>query len=279
MDPVTNNQLPLKAFLRLSQILASHIVVALLCISITVAAHGNGLQDPNPNLYFSQTVQPDDEIKPCQTIAPETLDAVVKIIVSDDGSDNQKESRQDLRHGSGVIIGENLIVSSAHTFRGLNNPLLRLHFVAQGPNFEKSIPADAITAPRIIRVDQQNDLVLIEANTHNIRPLPLAEKSPQFTAPIWPVGYVQMQPHLTLDESVRIDKGGSPEDEIHFSADIDHGQSGGALLICRQGAFQLAGIIRGFAAVKVGDKIEREPNHSVAVSIKWVKDLIQNHQE
>jgi hypothetical protein len=61
---------------------------------------------------------------------------------------------------------------------------------------------------------------------------------------------------------------------LHASATIDSGQSGGGLLACTDGAWELLGMLRGFGAYLYGDHYVKIQNHSVSVAAATIQRFL-----
>ena len=62
---------------------------------------------------------------------------------------------------------------------------------------------------------------------------------------------------------------------LHTTAEIDSGDSGGGLIACQQGRHVLAGMLRGYGAIKRGNEYVKIANYSASVAARNITEFIQ----
>jgi S1-C subfamily serine protease len=139
-------------------------------------------------------------------------------------------------HGSGVVIGPNRVLTAAHV-------VYDAHSTKVGRDGDDYVPA------RVLGLDSDNDLALLEADTAGLAPVPIARAPLAAYEDVWAIGYP-----MALDMAVsqgrfeRVANG-----KVYTSAWITSGVSGGGLLRCNGGSYELAGIVRDYVAYLRGD--------------------------
>jgi len=154
-------------------------------------------------------------------------------------------------HGSqatGVVFDVNRVLTAAHA-------------VAGGRQFYVRV-GQAYRTADLVLLDEENDLAVLSVNTQSITPLHLAGLDPVEYQPVWAVGYPRAQAMMTSVGFLQ----DYHEGALHSSASIDSGQSGGGLLVCTNGAWEMLGMLRGFGAYLDGDQYIKIKNHSVSVA-------------
>jgi len=184
------------------------------------------------------------ESQACLWPGPDSLAAVIPVAAAD-GS-----------RASGVVVGQNRILTAAH---------------AVAPDTEVFVGIDAQfhTAHVLLR-DVANDLLILVADTANISPLPISLAEPRLLEPVWAVGFPRAQAKTTSMGVLQRKIHGA----LHASAPIDSGQSGGGLLLCHEGAYTLAGMLRGYGAYLEGGEYVRLKNHSVSVAAATIQQFV-----
>lgn len=170
-----------------------------------------------------------------------SLSAVVPI-AGEDGS-----------YASGVVINQNRVLTAAHALSTSHRVFV--HIEGQ------------YRQARIMQMDRQEDLAMLSVDTTGIVPLPVAASDPGTNEPVWAVGYPRASGKETTPGMLTKNAAGS----LHASASIDLGQSGGGLLLCQNGSYILAGMLRGYGAYVRGDQFVKLKNHSVSVGASTIQ--------
>lgn len=167
-----------------------------------------------------------------------TKQAVVQIKSGDSG------------FGSGVVIGENIVVTVAHTVD--RNKRLYVRIAGE----------DRVAS--IISMDEANDLALLAVDTKELRPVPLSGSALQLDEMVWVLGY-------PLASAQKLSLGLYKEKmngRLYTTNHVNHGTSGGSLLACSSGQYFLAGVVHGFVArVDGGDYVNIGDSTSVPASV------------
>lgn len=189
------------------------------------------------------------------TAAPEcvwpddkTLEAILPV-ATDHGS-----------HASGVVFASNRVLTAAHAIEGAEQYFVRV----QG----------GFRSASLLLIDHANDLAVLSVDTQNIKPMPLAAALPSQSQMVWAVGFPKAQGKTTSSGVFQRNRAGA----LHTSAPIDSGQSGGGLLSCEQGSYQLLGMLRGYGAYLSGDRYVKLQNHSVSVAAATIQRFIGTYQ-
>lgn len=181
----------------------------------------------------------------CTTPGSGVLSSIVRI-AGDDGS-----------NGSGVVIAKDRVLTAAHVLDEANIP-----YVGYNGTFKEG---------RILLIDKESDLALLEAPTSNLHILPVAARAMAVDDPVWAVGYPRATV-LTMTAGVLERDDGTT---LHTSAEIDAGDSGGGLIGCQQGKHVLAGMLRGYGAIKRDGKYIKIANYSASVAARNISEFIQ----
>lgn len=180
----------------------------------------------------------------CQWPDDGSLDAVIPVAAAD-GS-----------YASGVVVGEDRVLTAAHA-------------VSFGVEVYVGVD-DRFRAAELLMIDNANDLAILSVDTGGIKPLPISSTDPEVSQPVWAVGFPRAQAKTTSAGVFQRKSRGA----LHTSAPIDSGQSGGGLLSCHNGAYQLAGMLRGFGAYLKGDEYIKLDNHSVSVASATIQRFV-----
>ncbi len=157
---------------------------------------------------------------------------------------------------SGVIIGKNRIITAAHVIDELDIVYAEINSV--------------IHQASVLMVYPEKDIAVLAVDTGTARYVPIASDSLSLNSTYWAVGYP-----LGGNQVANPGRFSQYTDgNIHTTASVNFGQSGGGLFLCENGALSLAGMVTGFGAIDHGDYYERLDNHSIAVSISEVAWLI-----
>lgn len=184
----------------------------------------------------------------CRWPSQDSLAAVLPISVSD-GS-----------HASGVVVAPNRVLTAAHA-------------VAVNTGVYVGINSRYLSAEVLLR-DVANDLAILAVDTANIRPMQISLYEPRLLEPVWAVGFPRAQAKTTSAGVVQKKIRGA----LHASAPIDSGQSGGGLLLCHNGDYTLAGMLRGYGAYRQGEEFIRMENHSVSVAAATIQQFVETQR-
>lgn len=179
----------------------------------------------------------------CEWPDDKTLAAILPV-ATDNGS-----------HASGVVFAPNRVLTAAHAVEGAGEFFVRLE---QG-----------FRAADLILIDHGADLAVLAVDTNTIEPITLALIEPHERQPVWAVGFPRAQGKTTSFGVFQRNRAGA----LHTSAPIDSGQSGGGLLTCDSGSYQLLGMLRGYGAYLSGDHYVKLENHSVSVAAATIQRL------
>lgn len=179
----------------------------------------------------------------CEHPNRETLESVVRV-ASLDGSD-----------ASGVVIAYNRVLTAAHVVNDSYDAFVYID--------EHYRPA------RVLAHDYVNDLAVLAVETGTLRPIRISHDHLFQEEPVWTVGYP-----LALEQTANF---GYYQQHvngaIHASASTNAGASGGGLLRCADGHFELAGMIRGYGAYRRGDQLFRIEDLSISVPADTIFDF------
>jgi len=159
-------------------------------------------------------------------------------------------------HASGVVVAPNRVLTAAHALNGGQQ-----YFVRVGGGFRKA---------RLLIKSAAHDLAVLAVETDGIRPLPISVHEPLASEPVWAVGFPRAQGKTTSSGVFQRNRQGA----LHTSAPIDSGQSGGGLLSCARGHYELMGMLRGYGAYLSGDRYVKLQNHSVAVAATTIHQFV-----
>lgn len=163
-------------------------------------------------------------------------------------------------HASGVVVAPDRVLTAAHALNGGQQ-----YFVRVNGGFRKA---------RLIFKSSAHDLAILKVETDNIKPLPLSAAEPSASQTVWAVGFPRAQGKTTSSGVFQRNRQGA----LHTSAPIDSGQSGGGLLSCEQGHYELMGMLRGYGAYLSGDRYVKLQNHSVAVAATTINQFVNAFQ-
>jgi Trypsin-like peptidase domain len=139
-------------------------------------------------------------------------------------------------HGSGVVIGHDRILTAAHV-------------VYDAGAMRVALDDEDYEPARLIAMDRSADLALLEAPTGEVAPLPITHRALAAYEDVWAIGFP-----LALDMAVSQGRFQRTADgKVYTSAWITAGVSGGGLMRCNHGAYELAGIMRDYVAFLRGD--------------------------
>lgn len=173
-----------------------------------------------------------------------TLNAILPI-ATDHGS-----------HASGIVVSQNRVLTAAHALVGSDQVFVKI--------------SDDFRLARLILLDKQSDLAILSVDTENINPVPMTLTEPFERQTVWAVGFPRAQGKTTSRGVFQRNRQGA----LHTSAGIDSGQSGGGLLTCEKGSYQLLGMLRGYGAYLSGDRYVKLENHSVSVAAATIQAFV-----
>jgi len=159
-------------------------------------------------------------------------------------------------YASGVVFDNNRVLTAAHAVQGGGHFYVRVA--------DTFLPAD------LMMVDHVNDLAVLAVDTQSIQPILIAGIAPSSAQPVWAVGYPRAQAMSTSTGVFQRSRAGA----LHTSASIDSGQSGGGLLSCKDGNWELLGMLRGYGAYLEGDVYVKLENHSVSVAAATINEFL-----
>ncbi len=179
----------------------------------------------------------------CDEPNNETLSSVIRV-ASTDGSD-----------ASGVVIARNRVLTAAHVVDNNPNALVYIN--------------GAYRPAQVMARDLANDLALLSTNTADLAPIRISSNSLFISEPVWTVGFP-----LALEQTANFGRYQQHIDgAIHSSASTNAGASGGGLLRCTHGDFELAGMIRGYGAYWDAGELHRIEDLSISVPADTISDF------
>lgn len=169
----------------------------------------------------------------CQSPDDRILSSIVRVATGD-GAD-----------ASGVVVAGNRVLTAAHVVDDTN---LALVHVDNG--YRKA---------EVIALDPSLDLALLAVDTGKLQPLRLTSLDLYDYERVWAVGFPLALDQVTTRGFFRSESDG----RLFTSAPIDAGASGGGLMRCREGVFELAGVIRGYGGYWSGGELI--PLHNLSI--------------
>ena len=160
---------------------------------------------------------------------------------------------EDGSYASGVVINPNRVLTAAHALSPSHQVFVNIN--------NRYRPA------KIVMIDRSDDLAMLSVDTRGVTPLHVASSDPLADEAVWAVGFPRASDKETTPGRLTRNNAGS----LHASAGIDLGQSGGGLLFCNNGSYQLAGMLRGYGAYVEGDRFVKLRNHSVSVGASTIQ--------
>lgn len=183
-----------------------------------------------------------DAPKICTSPNHHVLSSVLRVATGDGGD------------ASGVVVAENRVLTAAHVVVDAGIALVQVD--------------EEYQRATVLAVDQGSDLALLSVNTGQLQPMQLSHKDLNSYEDVWAIGYPLALNQVTTHGFFQNEAQG----RLYTSAPINAGASGGGLIRCRNGEFELAGLIRGYGAYRVGDELI--PLHDL--SIHTPADQIQS---
>jgi S1-C subfamily serine protease len=139
--------------------------------------------------------------------------------------------------GSGVVIGHNRVLTAAHVVVD-----------ARATRVALAEPGDYRPAS-VLGLDATADLALLETDTGDVAAMPITHRALALYEDVWAIGFP-----LALDMAVSQGRyQHAANGKLYTSAWITSGVSGGGLVRCNHGAYELAGIMRDYVAFLRGD--------------------------
>ncbi len=164
---------------------------------------------------------------------------------------------------TGVVIDRNLVLTAAHVIADMETaPFIGYHGIHK--------------QAQIIAVFSDYDLALLTTDTGSLTPIPFSKQDLHPLEAVWTIGYPRAG---NLTSATGVFKSDLEEGEIHVTAFVDSGQSGGGVLSCEYGRFVLSGMIKGFGAIDYGDYYVRVDDYSVAVPASDIKSFVYQNVE
>ncbi len=163
-------------------------------------------------------------------------------------------------HASGVVFAPNRVLTAAHAVSGAGQFFVRVD--------------DGFRVASLLMIDSASDLAVLSVDTQGIEPMQLARSLPTAKQAVWAVGFPRAQGKTTSSGVFQRNREGA----LHTSAPIDSGQSGGGLLTCQKGSYQLLGMLRGYGAYLSGDRYVKLQNHSVSVAAATIQRFLGTYQ-
>ena len=179
----------------------------------------------------------------CAEPGHDTLSSVVRV-ATHSGSE-----------ASGVVIAPDRILTAAHVVKHEADVLVHVH--------GRYLPASVIAR------DIENDLALLMADTGHLRPIRISNRHLLTAEPVWTVGYPLALELTTNFGRYQQHVNGA----IHSSAGTNAGASGGGLLQCERGRYELAGMIRGYGAYWHAGELKRIEDLSISVPAETISSF------
>lgn len=165
----------------------------------------------------------------------DVLDSIVRV-ASVDGAD-----------ASGVVIASDRVLTAAHV---VENHYRALVYIA-------GVYRDAL----VIATDPSTDLALLAVDTGHLQPIRVSHNTLLIEEPVWTVGFPLALDQKTSSGVYQNHVNGA----IYASASTNAGASGGGLLRCGKGDYELAGMIRGYGAYWREGELQRIEDLSISV--------------
>lgn len=169
----------------------------------------------------------------CNNPDQNILNSVVRV-ATDDGGD-----------ASGVVVAQDRVLTAAHVVIESQRTLVNVE--------------GAYRDARVLAMDVGDDLALLAVATGPLRPVVLSHTRLYDYEQVWAIGYPLALHQVTSHGYFR----NRSQGRLFTSARIDAGASGGGLVRCENGRFELAGLIRGYGAYRVGGELI--PLHDLSI--------------
>lgn len=172
----------------------------------------------------------------CHAPDKSILSSVVRIAGDDDS------------HASGVVIGRNVVLTAAHVVEGVQDVTVKID-----GKFRRA---------QVYSIDQDKDLAALIVATETLSPIYVSRGSVDESERVWAIGYPLAREQISASGRLRTVMNG----DLHTTAPVNSGQSGGGLIGCDDGRLVLAGMLRGFGAVERDGEYVRVDNYSVSTA-------------
>lgn len=159
--------------------------------------------------------------------------------------------------GSAVVVSTNRVITAAHVVDNLNHLSIRVG--------NTSRPA------KILFTSTDRDIALLDVETAGLDAIEFSQDRLSANDQVWAIGY-PLGGNLTSSAGEFVKKLNSYK--LHTTAEVNHGQSGGGLVSCTNGKYELAGMIISYGAVVRDGEYVRLNDYSVAVTTDEVSSLI-----
>ncbi|MBT8144727.1 MAG: serine protease [Gammaproteobacteria bacterium] len=210
--------------LQKGQRLVSRMVATLAVATLLCACSGTPLVETSAS-YRSYTLYTDTNPQVCNNPDDIVLRSIVRVATGDGGD------------ASGVVVADGKVLTAAHVVAGSNLALVRID--------------GAYRHAELLGTDATSDLALLAVDTGSLQPLPLAQKTLYSFEQVWAIGYPLALEQVTTHGFFR----NNAQGRLFASAPIQAGASGGGLMRCENGKFELAGLIRGYGAYRIGNEL------------------------
>lgn len=197
--------------------------------------------------HGSYIVYDDPPPKLCNSPAGHVLASVVRV-ATDDGAD-----------ASGVVVARDRVLTAAHVVVDAGITLVGVD--------------DEYREASVLAIDQISDLALLSVATGPLKPVPLSHNGLGDDEEVWAIGFPFALHQVTTHGLFRNEAQG----RLFASAPINAGASGGGLMRCKDGAFELAGLIRGYGAHRVGDELIRLSDLSIHTPADQIQSFVFRH--
>ena len=179
----------------------------------------------------------------CGEPTPSVLDGIVRIV-----GDNVE--------GSGVVVRKDRVITAAHVVDGIENLAVSFNGIER--------PA------AVISVYVEKDIAVLAVDTQNQIPVRFSREELNLYENVWTIGYPLGNEQLSSPGTFE----GLVDGDLHTTASVDHGQSGGGLIVCKNGQHVLAGMITAFGAIATGDSYIRLDDYSISVALNEIEWMI-----
>lgn len=158
---------------------------------------------------------------------------------------------------SGVVVGKDRVLTVAHVFDDEGTAMVEIAGSAQ--------------VAVVLGINPTDDLALLAVPTRELAPLPVSSVGLRRAEPVWAIGFPLAAAQDTTPGYFQRHHRG----KLYTSAPIDSGESGGGLVRCAQGEYELAGIVWGFVAYRRGESVVNLRDQSLAVPSNRIIEFIE----
>ncbi|MDH3646116.1 MAG: serine protease [Gammaproteobacteria bacterium] len=188
-----------------------------------------------------------EEPTSCQTPNSIVLSSVVRVATGDGGD------------ASGVVVSDGRVLTAAHVVVDAGMTLVRVN-----EEYRKA---------SVMAIDQSSDLALLAVDTGYLTPVQLSHDDLNSYEEVWAIGFPLALDQVTTHGFFRNESQG----RIFTSAPINAGASGGGLIRCLNGSFELAGLIRGYGAYRVGNELIPMRDLSIHTPAEQILSFVLAH--